>query len=150
MFLKKAVLALAICLLSFSASQSLSAQEVDLDSVTTDQLNAEGPLTQNDIDLYLLYFETSIKALQKDQGASQESVLKMTVDFINNNKISVTRLRYILEKIPYSITALSGTPGEFTPEFPYLAVSDAEKELVNKNMPNIMSTIQKYAPSEGK
>jgi hypothetical protein len=144
MFLKKFLLFSCLGLLTLALSTNLMAQAEDFDNITEEQLAKEGPLTQKDIDVYLNFFEHSAK-LMKDSGGkemAEKDLINITTDFAKNNNITIVRLRYLMEKIPYALM-LSSASADEEPPFPYLKISAEEKQLVAQNLQKIMTTIQK-------
>jgi hypothetical protein len=144
MLLKKTLLSATLACLILTVTVGLQAQDVDLDAITEEQLSQESPLTTADIDLYLKFFAQSAE-LVKDPSADFKQA---TLDFIKANDITATRLRYILEKVPYGmIVATSGNSNLPTPQ-PHMVLSEGEITVINDNLPKIMSAVQQYAPPQ--
>jgi hypothetical protein len=141
MFLKKIVLFFVLCILTLSASLNLIAQAKDIYNITDEQLSEEGPLTQKDIDVYLGFFERNANLMKSDAKASKDVMIKATADFAKNNGVTIVRLRYLLEKIPYVLLLVSSS-ADNPPPFPNLKVSNDEKSLVKKNQSKIMETFK--------
>ncbi|MDR0547860.1 MAG: hypothetical protein LBI10_00375 [Deltaproteobacteria bacterium] len=135
-------------LLTLALAPALSAQElVDLDKVKTEDLNKEGPLTQKDFDVYLQFFVMSAESVKKemekaDKADPQTAMAAAVSEFVKTNKLTATRLRYILEKVTMAIQ-VSNSPDQppAQPEQPYLAISPAEAELAKTNTPKIISLL---------
>jgi hypothetical protein len=142
MFLKKIIFFSLLASLAFGSAASLKAQEIDLDTVTDEQLAMEGPLTLTDIDLYLKFFTQSTQ-LAKETDADYKQA---TIDFIKDNNLTVSRLRYILEKLPIALMASMESVNQATPIKPYLKVTDDEKLLIKDNLEKILSVIKENSP----
>ncbi|MDR1607422.1 MAG: hypothetical protein LBT38_03335 [Deltaproteobacteria bacterium] len=145
MLLKK----LALCLglfVSFFLFAAISQAQVDLDSVTEEQLTKEGPLTQQDLDLYLKFYDASASNLSKPDF----DMVKFTTDFIKDNKLTTVRLRYLLEKIPMTMMALSSKADNSDKLPAYIKASPAEKKLIETNMSKIVAAMQKIQASQSK
>ncbi|MDR1396095.1 MAG: hypothetical protein LBK52_08005 [Deltaproteobacteria bacterium] len=138
---------LFLCLLAALAGflllsgQPLPADDADLDSVTSEQMSKEGPLTQKDYDLYIKYLQTAIsgiKAMQKDlpADADPDKILSdLTSKFIADNKLTAVRMRYIIEKVgatELSLESPASLPAPDSDEAFFIPSKD-EIQLFEKN-----------------
>ncbi|MDR1607427.1 MAG: hypothetical protein LBT38_03360 [Deltaproteobacteria bacterium] len=126
----------------------LLAQDPDLEEITIAELNAEGPLTQADIDIYLKFLEHAGAALKNPPPSDIEGFMKkMTAEFLKANDVKPVRLRLITEKIPYAVMVASDTEGSFEPTDTYMELSQEEVDLVSDNMDKIQSFMKTNTPS---
>ncbi|MDR0548503.1 MAG: hypothetical protein LBI10_03710 [Deltaproteobacteria bacterium] len=149
MIFKKTGLFVLTLAMTLSLAYGLSAQPQDLDNITAEQLNKEGPLTQKDVELYIKFFELSATTVknesQKPKGQDLDDTFSNTAsNFAKENNISIVRLRYIMEKIPMAIMG-SATDTPIPADMPYLALSPEESALVKENTPKIVAVIQKFS-----
>ncbi|MDR1395923.1 MAG: hypothetical protein LBK52_07125 [Deltaproteobacteria bacterium] len=150
--IKKLLLSLALAGLILVLGQYpvLAADDpMDLDNITEEQLKKEPPLTQKDIDLFLEFINVSS---QLSTEGTEEQLLERgknaAIKFIQDNKITPVRLRYIGAKIP-AVMVFAQNPASQPPadsDQAYLIPSAAEKKLVQDNQPKIMTVLQGLAP----
>ncbi|MDR1578270.1 MAG: hypothetical protein LBT86_08640 [Deltaproteobacteria bacterium] len=150
MFLKKLALCFGLILFLAMARPVLAQDSLNLNQITTEQLNMEGPLTQADIDFFVKFMTFSTELMNKPQAPNAPEIdeEKETLDFIKANNFTPVRLRYLMEKIVITISQIKASPQDLekfnsanTP--PYLKSSDAEKQIVQGNLNNILTAFQK-------
>ncbi|MDR2142357.1 MAG: hypothetical protein LBR11_11325 [Deltaproteobacteria bacterium] len=142
MFLKKITLFACLAILTMAFSSSLLAQEIDLDSVTDEQMSKEAPLTQADIDLYIKFSEYSQEMFKKLETDPQLDIKQALVNFVKANNLTPVRMKFITLKIPYIILIVTNKMPE-NPELSHLKPTESEKTIVQDNMTKILATIQK-------
>ncbi|MDR1607426.1 MAG: hypothetical protein LBT38_03355 [Deltaproteobacteria bacterium] len=119
---------------------------------TLARLNQEGPLTQEDIDLFVKFsalFSSWQKKDRKSANNPKADWENEILNFIKANNISKIRLRYILEKIPDAARNIiaQASPKPYDPDYerPYIIASDLEKELIQENLLKIQPFLKALA-----
>jgi hypothetical protein len=138
MTLKKITLFACLFFLTLTLAVELKAIP-ELDLVTPSQLNKEGPLTQADVEVYEKFFAANHEYLEKEKTIARDTYNKLTAKFCADNKISIARLRYVLDKMPLAFLAAKSDLDSFDAFAPFLDVSAAEKDLAKKNMDGLQA-----------
>jgi hypothetical protein len=142
MFLKKLVFCSLFSVIVFSLAFTVNspAQERDLDEITVDDLNKEGPLTQADIALFLKYVDLSQELAKEMKQNPNLDFKSAAMKFVKENGVSTIRFRYILEKVPYGsqVVAAKDPQAVPAPSHEYLKLSEPEKELLTTNQSKIL------------
>jgi hypothetical protein len=143
MFLKKLFLIFCFFTLALALALDASAQIPELDDVTDAQLNKEGSIKQRDIDVFIKFVNEGNALNNRD--ADDDDVAKFANNFLKKNKISLVRLRLLMEKIPIGIMVASqeGARDNYSPENSYEKISKAEEALFKKNLSKLMSVFQR-------
>ncbi|MDR1871241.1 MAG: hypothetical protein LBS60_04815 [Deltaproteobacteria bacterium] len=146
MFLKKLSLCSFLCVLALSLAFTFTAlaQDKDPDTITVDDLNKEGPLTQRDIDVYLEYVGKSKDFMAKMQENPQYDIKGEWLKFAKDHQISSIRFNYVSEKIPFGLMAISAADPKSipAPDAPFLKLSDEEKKLLTANRDKIIAAFE--------
>jgi hypothetical protein len=121
---------------------SLEAQYLNLDNISPEILNAEGPLNLNDVELFVKFAKSAAKLLKDRAGGDVDKLMdELSLTFARDNRITLTRLRYISEKIPYVIFAMTIEDLEEPPQA-YLKSSEAEKQLLTDHADRIIAALE--------
>ncbi|MDR1872437.1 MAG: hypothetical protein LBS60_11065 [Deltaproteobacteria bacterium] len=149
MFIKKILTISFFSLLVFGGATRAQAQEIapekGIYDVTLADLNAEGPLTARDIDVYLKYlYLTRGHEARKNPEATSDPEGRKILEFAKDNGLSIVRLRYILEKVPFgSMVAVKPDPESApTPPVPYLKLSTEEIKVLTDNLNRILEAYE--------
>jgi hypothetical protein len=146
---------LLACFLAFAfvaaMAPGLKAQSsVDLDNISHEDLLKEGPLTQRDIEVYLSFFDANFKFFSENPEFQESDFEAFMTDFLAKNEVTPARLKYCALKVPQALMLISvGEKAlEGMPEDMRLPISDADKELVEKNKDKIAAAIDKNKTSQ--
>jgi hypothetical protein len=123
---------------------TLSAQDKSLSDVTVEELSAEGPLTEDDIDIFLKYLALSDELVLKLEENPNINPLDEVTKFAKSNNVSTVRMRYLMEKIPYGIVVVTVEEPSKAPKAPvgYMELSESETRLIKDNIGKIRSLIE--------
>ncbi|MDR1872165.1 MAG: hypothetical protein LBS60_09680 [Deltaproteobacteria bacterium] len=140
MLLKKFIFFSVLGLMAFSLAYSapLKAQPAPnpFESVTEEQLTAEGPITAADLDYFLKFLAASNDIIQKmDEDPSlnfEEEIAK----FAKDNNVTTVRTRYLMEKVPYAIFVATVKDPQKAPKAPvkYMELTPAESQIIQDNL----------------
>ncbi|MDR1872167.1 MAG: hypothetical protein LBS60_09690 [Deltaproteobacteria bacterium] len=134
--------ALALTVLALAQPNLSRAADIDLETITVEELNKEGPLIQADLDMYVKFFKYFIASMKNTTSTDFEAFMKQIAnDFIKASKISPVRLRLITEKIPYALILVQDPDTALKPDNSYMRLSPAELELVKSNFDAINEVI---------
>jgi hypothetical protein len=145
---------LLACFLAFALvvalASSLKAQSSKLDAITQDELLKESPLTQSDIDLYLIFIDSNFEFFKNNPEFKEADFDAFITDFTAKNNVSPLRLKYCALKVPQVLMVLAQGDKilENMPPDMVLPISDSDKEIVDKNKEKIAASIEKNKTSE--
>ncbi|MDR1607455.1 MAG: hypothetical protein LBT38_03500 [Deltaproteobacteria bacterium] len=115
----------------------------DPNTATPAQLNKEGPLTQADIDLFIKFSDFFSNMLTKANEPDFDPDLELA-NFPKTNQVTLSRFQYVISKITTAAIMSLSKKEEFPPNAPpYLKTNEAEKKILQENMPKILEAFKK-------
>ncbi|MDR1083567.1 MAG: hypothetical protein LBP22_01615 [Deltaproteobacteria bacterium] len=123
----------------FALSRNAEAQFLDYKLIDPKILAREGPLTQKDVDLLILFLNKTVeahKAADQSLGLSQDDRRKLATQFLKDNDFTYVRLNYVIAKVLHIVSGfdMAGTGSEAGPEPDYLVPSQTETALIKSNI----------------
>ncbi|MDR1083566.1 MAG: hypothetical protein LBP22_01610 [Deltaproteobacteria bacterium] len=144
MLLKKLVILGIIAALAQSVSSL--AEEFDYESITAEQLNREAPLTQEDVDILVKFYHLTVVAVntvRRNPATTVKELDDLVAEFVEANKITPIRLRYIAIKIQAVMVGLDDSnqmPKEgLNP--PFMVPGSSELNLIKQNRTKLAAAL---------
>ncbi|MDR2142358.1 MAG: hypothetical protein LBR11_11335 [Deltaproteobacteria bacterium] len=113
----------------------------ELDQISPEQLAEEPPLNQQDIDLFLRFFnpQDEMRAeLYLESDSVVEAMDKYALDFAGKNNITLVHLAYIAQKIPVALFYALDNSTEIAADF---KPNEEEARLLLANQAKILERL---------
>jgi hypothetical protein len=133
-------------IVALAQSVSARAEEFDYESITVEQLNKEAPLAQEDVDILVKFYHLTVVAVntvKRNPATTIKELDDLVAEFVEDNKITPIRLRYIAVKIQaimVGLDDLNQMPKEgLNP--PFLVPSNSELYLIRQNRTKLATAL---------